>query len=324
MIKLLCWNKGNSSFARKKDEIEMLVNDHSPVALGILEANIEIDCHLPSIAIEGYSYELDNMCEDGVKTRAVMFIKDGTSYSRRRDLEPKCSPAIWLEIKDTPSKPYLLFMGYREWRSAKDDDKQLSGNKFNQMKRLNEWSMSWKRAEEEGKMLILMGDFNVDIMPWIDQADELTDYQASQRHYLDKLKLMCSQNNLGVLKTGATRFQGTQKASTIDIILSNKSELLDNPLLLNSSSDHKVICIHKIQKRSTVPPMIRKARCYKKYSKNEMLQHLNIPAINALLCEVDTEYVATNLVNIINYALNIVAPIKKIQIRNKYAAHLSN
>ena len=54
-----------------------------------------------------------------------------------------------------------------------------------------------------------------------------------------------------------------------------------------------------------------------------MLANLDIPAINELLWKTDVNEVASRLVSIITNALDIVAPFRKIQTRNNYAAHLS-
>ena len=54
-----------------------------------------------------------------------------------------------------------------------------------------------------------------------------------------------------------------------------------------------------------------------------MLKSLNIPAINELLWNLDTNDVADKLVGEINKALDLTAPIKKIQLHNNYAPHLS-
>ena len=253
----------------------------------------------------------------------MLYIKEDTEYIRRYDLEPLCSPTIWLEIKSSRSKPFLLFIGYREWRCLHDKNKKLSRSIAKQLDRLENWNKSWEKAEEEGKVMLMMGDFNVDISPWLNPELISTSYQISHRSLLDKLKLMCSQNNMKVISTNSTRIQGNNKASMLDLILTNDSKLFSNPLTLDSSSDHKVMLIHKAQKWKTNAPMIKKARSYKKYTKKDMLENLDIPKINKLLWIMDPNVVANELVKEINNALNIVAPVKKIQTRRQYAPHLS-
>ena len=321
MIKLLCWNKGNSTFDAKKDEMEILIKDHSPLLLGVIEANIGADHYLPAIAIDGYSFELDNLRDNGFKTRTMVYIKDEVKYKRRNDLETINSPTIWLEFFNE-NKPFLVFVGYREWCCLQARDKKLSRSMKEQLKRLDNWSLSWKKAEEENKTLIMLGDYNIDTRPWTHPHETITDYQYSMRSILDKLRDMCTSNNLDIIQLEHTRTQGPAQNSSLDVIISNRTDLLSQPTLIDSSSDHKVISINKAHKTINNTPRIRIARSYKTYSKESMLQNLDIPAINKLLWCMDTNTVANELVSIINQALNRVAPIKKMQMRNNYAPHL--
>ena len=54
-----------------------------------------------------------------------------------------------------------------------------------------------------------------------------------------------------------------------------------------------------------------------------MLDALNIVEINKLMWSDNTDFVAGQLVHLINMALDQVAPVKKIQIRNRYAPYIS-
>ena len=213
----MCWNKGNSSFNTKKDEINILINDHSPLLLGILEANIDQDQHLQMVKIDGYTEEIDNLYENGFKSRTLVYINDQSDYLRRRDLEPPNSPVIWLEFPNRGGKPFLVFIGYREWRCIhlkENKKKKTSGNRTEQIKRLDDWNLSWSKAECENKMMILMGDYNIDLQPWFNPKIEMTEYQEYMSPMLEKLKEMCLTNNLEIIQTGHTRIQGKSKAST--------------------------------------------------------------------------------------------------------------
>ena len=124
--KILIWNKGNAAFENKKDEIEIIISDHNPMCFGIVEANVPPHCHPPSLMIDGYQHEMDNLWLSGKKGRTMIYVKDEVNYIRRADLEPPSSPAIWLEIDQGTPTAWLLFIGYREWRSLLDKNKQRS------------------------------------------------------------------------------------------------------------------------------------------------------------------------------------------------------
>ena len=42
--KVICWNKGNSTFLAKKPEVEQMIDVHQPLIMGILEANMGENC----------------------------------------------------------------------------------------------------------------------------------------------------------------------------------------------------------------------------------------------------------------------------------------
>ena len=113
--KIMCWNKGNAMFDTKKDELEIIINEHAPLILGVLEANVEADYFLPALNIEGYSTEVDNLHSNGHKARTIVYINEEAKYKRRLDLEPPNSPTIWIEIMEEKKKSFLIFIGYREW-----------------------------------------------------------------------------------------------------------------------------------------------------------------------------------------------------------------
>ena len=134
---------------------------------------------------------------------------------------------------------------------------------------------------------------------------------------------MTAFHNLTILKTGATRFQGNDLPSCIDLIMTNTENLVEKPILINSSSDHKIISVTLVRKVKENKPNLKIGRSYKNYSKKEILKVLDIPYINSFLCCTNTDMVAEALVYSINKALDIVAPMKKTQIRKNYAPFLS-
>ena len=91
---------------------------------------------------------------------------------------------------------------------------------------------------------------------------------------------------------------------------------------MNSSSDHKMIMVMKTGKPVVETPVLIVMRSYKNYTKTKMLDELKVVEINKLLWSYDTELVATQLVHLINQALDQVAPTKKIQVRKNYAPYI--
>ena len=153
-------------------------------------------------------------------------------------------------------------------------------------------------------------------------ASSRTPYQVRMSSLLTMMRESASALNLTLIKTLPTRHQGSDKPSTLDIILSNQPQQIGKPILQQSSSDHQIVIFRKVAKMKEKVIPIRKARSYAKYSKEEMLSNLNMPVLNKLLWCTDPNYVAFVLTTEINRALNIVAPIKTIQTRKHFAPHL--
>ena len=201
---IMSWNKGNATLGNKIEEIEVIIEKWKPAMFCVLEANLEVDSYLNAVQIEGYSLEKDKLAENGFKCRTVIYISNSVEYSRRKDLEPSCSPVIWIELFPKSAKSCLIFSGYREFRRLQDKDKVISKSTEQQLFRLDEWDKSWNKASQERKPLVLLGDFNIDITAWINTDNNETAYQKSKKTLLDKFKQMTAFHTLTILKAGAT------------------------------------------------------------------------------------------------------------------------
>ena len=291
--------------------------------LGLAEANIQCDCNEDTLKIDGYRLERDNLTEVNIRNRTAVYIKSSVQYRRRYDLEPVSSPIIWIEFNVGSPSAWLLFTGYREWRTLNPKNRLESGSMTSQLKRLDQWDESWRSANAENKPMFIMCDSNIDVRPWLNPELVLTLYQKQMKTYLTKLKEMASSNGLTLLPTPPTRSQGQDAETTIDIVMSNMPQLIQTVELIQSSSDHCILLFTKDAKIKVAQQQPRTARCFKEYSKEKMLNSLNLPMLNSLLFETDPNLVANVLVSHITSAIDIVAPIKTVQIRHKYAPHLT-
>ena len=244
------------------DEIQLMIEIHKPAIFGLGEANIGVHCHPPALEIPGFILERDNLVANGIRTRTAAYISDKLTYKRRLDLECANTPLIWLEIFAAKPKSWLLALGYRQWRTLNKKKNVDSGSTSAQLERLSKWGDSWEKAGEEGKQIVIIGDLNIDVGPWSDPSAILTPYQVSKASLLAKLKELSYQLNLSLIKTECTRIQGTQKPSTLDIILSSHSELIEAPKLFLTSSDHKLLCFSKNATIKIVKQPIRKTHFF--------------------------------------------------------------
>ena len=211
-----------------------------------------VNAYIPALQIIGYKLERDNLIDANVRTRTAVYIADYVTYRRRTDLEISQTPIIWLEISVSPAKSWLIMIGYRQWRCLTKKKHETSGSISAQCDRFKMWCNSWKKAEYEGKDVTIIGDLNIDVLPWSNSATTLSSHQQTMTPLLRMMKEEANCLNFSLIKTEPTRFQGPAAPSTLDIILTNHPELIKNTQLLQSSSDHKIIMFSKnIKKRPT-------------------------------------------------------------------------
>ena len=255
--RVMFWNKGNAHFLNRKVEIEIAINKFSPIIIGILEANLEIPCHKPALNITGYSLEMDSRALTNLTVRTLVYIKDGMNFKRRTDLEPNNSSCIWLELKTTNKKPWLVFTGYREWAIQAPSGKYVDRSPIKQQERLTEWGKGWECASLEAKPVLLLGDMNVDVTPWLYPDITPTTYQNSQEPLLTLLTTLTNENGMEIIETAPTRRQGKGPPSRLDLIITNRPQLVNNIEILPSGSDHSMVSL-RINQKEPIPPKSQK------------------------------------------------------------------
>ena len=314
------WNKGNAPYLNRIDDIKIIAEDHNPQVIGICEANIHMNTHLPSLDLQGYSTELDNLHKSKCRSQVVAYVHKSIRFKRRTDLEPPKTPMIWLEIFTLEEKSYLINIGYREW--ASQGLSQTEGRKMiNQKVRLTTMVGTWEKAAEEEKAVLIVGDWNVDTIPWSNPNTARTN--TPTKPLLDIMLESAATNNLSLLTNQSTRAQGTNIQSALDIIISNTPERINNISYHPSRSDHLLIkCQLKVtdkqQQQST-----RLMRSYKKYTKERCQIRAAKFNTNHIFLSNDPDYVAEEIVNMFTELLDDIAPYKRTVNRINHAPHIT-
>ena len=172
-------------------------------------------------------------------------------------------------------------------------------------------------------MLLLLGDWNIDVAPWTNPSISLSDYQKEKAPLLTALREMASECGLELLVTRPTRRQGATRASTLDVVFTNQPKHILETNLLPSSSDHMVVVVEKVIKTKVETPKPFFKRSFKNYSKEKMCQEINPQMLDSLLDSSDIELVANVLICHITEGIEKLAPIIRIQPRANYAPYLS-
>ena len=92
---LLHWNKGNSDFHNKINDVLLTIDEHSPDLFSISEANYNFS---NPIQIKGYNIEVNRLHTFSSFSRSILLIRDNISYKRRNDLENTFISSVWIEV----------------------------------------------------------------------------------------------------------------------------------------------------------------------------------------------------------------------------------
>ena len=95
-IKIAHFNKGNSKFTNKIDDIHYILDKHKPLIFSISEANY---CNINKAIIDGYNIEACDFKIGYHTSRQILLIHNSLTYTRRTDLEKPHIALIICDIK---------------------------------------------------------------------------------------------------------------------------------------------------------------------------------------------------------------------------------
>ena len=239
----------------KLDQIRLVLEtDKPPVDIyGICETFLTNKVEDNSVNIKGYqTIRKDREYSNG--GGLLIYVRDGLNFKRREDLESKDTTieSIWIEIV-TSNKNFILSMLYRP-----------PGSNVNDW--LNDTEEKLNHAFSEDKNLVLMGDFNIDI---------LKDSTLKQK-WTDVFEMF----DLEQIIQQPTRVTQSTQTLIDHIYVSRDTKLLHQCVVEFNLSDHKPVyaCFDTKIPKSKLPD-----------------HHLSIKYRN--LKKLDHEQLATELIN---------------------------
>ena len=81
---MLSWNKGNSLFEKKRDDISITLDRHKPNIFAIHEANFNSQVNR---GFKNYNLEYKTLNDRCTDARTILLIKQGIQYKRRCEYE---------------------------------------------------------------------------------------------------------------------------------------------------------------------------------------------------------------------------------------------
>ena len=249
-------------------------------------------------------------------SRSCVYVHKDLNYKLRDDLMSDQFSSVWLELSKPRQKKILVCMAYRDWQYVKQVDCS-SRSVAAQLERWLIFLEQWERAISTGAEIIVSGDMNLNFLKWCDDNYNL---RSLSTELFDRIL----PHGFAQLISVATRVGNNQEASGLDHLYSNSLEKLsDVQVKHKGSSDHKLIYVTRFTRAVISKPRIIRKRAYKHFDQVKYLEAIRSTSWwDVYSCE-NIEEATQKLSNKLNSILNVLAPIRSIQVCNKYAPWIS-
>ena len=113
---------------------------------------------------KGYTFESKFM--PGMDTsRVSVMIKSDITYERLSHLEDDYANTIWIRVKTSKNKYIYIQCTYRQWALPGELNLQNTDTLPSQLSRLQNIMSPIEQLSNDGKTIITIGDYNIDLWP---------------------------------------------------------------------------------------------------------------------------------------------------------------
>ena len=207
----------------KRDELKLtLTNAQHPVILGLSETWLDSSVTDAEVSVPCYAmYRRDRESRGG---GVLVYVTDKCRSRRRNDLEEDGVEILWVEVRMN-QRTLLLGNMYRPPNATSSV--------------LDSLELMLERAVSERKEVILMGDFNLNLLVHSTETDRL---------------LQITEDNLNQLISVPTRITN-QSQTLIDLLFTtNPNIFTDTGTAALTGSDHLTIDLWGVFYKNKVPP----------------------------------------------------------------------
>lgn len=274
----------------KIDELKILLTTNKIDIFGVTETKLNEKHLTQSFAIDGYQTPLRKDRINNSGGGLLIYIRNNLNCIQRTDLEDNNLEHIWVEIKNTNSKPLLLCLLYRPPNSLAYWNTQFERNIEN--------------AQLEDKEIILLGDFNKDLMT-----------ERSTRDWLNfTLSLGLTQ-----LIESPTRVCTTSKTLIDHIYSDNPQNIIWTVVPQIGLSDHyPIFCSRKVNhKHKKTSHLTIKYRSFKNFNEQDFFEDLNNVDFSNVMSILDVNDALTQFMKLFSSVINKHVPLRQHRVKRQ-------
>ena len=311
MVKIYHWNLGARFWQRKREEIEVLLEEKDPDLLIISEANIMKETTDEQRQIAGYSLVLPNTMDQLGYARVALLIKEDIIFKTLNQFMIPGTSSIWVSMGVRGRKPLVVGGLYREHTLLRQGVLDTSNSPHLQLARWNAQLEGWKAAAEGNPNCVAIGDMNLDFMNW--------NLPNQNIRMIERTKTEIETIGFLQLVSNVTRSWPGQADTCVDHIWTNSIDrIIAHANTVRANSDHNMISVFvrmkdKIQQRQEMIVRNRK-KMDKQRIKDKVRQIDWEPLYGTNDINIMNDFMETKLSDIYNSE----APLTKIQVRRNY------
>ena len=193
-----------------------------------------------------------------------------------------------------------------------------------QLSRWQEHISMWESALNSGLEVVSLGDYNINHCNWMEKNISRSNQTYKLRSLIDELFVRILPLGVSQLVTGPTRHFPGQKSTGLDHIYTNTPEKIINvQKFFCGGSDHMLIYAVRSSKCIRSCPTYVRKRCYKNFNPDLFINSVrNMGWLDLYMTE-DLNHATQLFKWKLRGILDVMAPMKIIQVRRDYNCWLS-
>ena len=325
-IKIAHWNKGNAFLQNKMPEINNIISGLHPHILGISEANLHHNHDQDLVQIEEYTmHTCPTLLDPTQKTsRIVTYTHKSVVAKLRPDLMSSTYSSIWLEVGLPRHKKFLVCQTYREWQLLHQGLNNSSQSVAMQMSRWSEFLDQWERALETGMEVHTLGDMNLNHLNWTEASLPHSNQSYRLRGLIAALFSKILSKGVSQCVRVATRHWPGQPSTGLDHYYTNRVDKISPVQTLHQGgSDHQLIFAVRYSRSLKTSLRYVRKRSYKHFNPQEFISEIRKLSWLDVYLSDNVNQAVELMSSKITRILDIMAPIRTVQVRTNYAPWLS-